>query len=208
MLDLNAPEAHKPLWGCFIRRSFGGLRLIFISVQPFSSLAGLEISQGCQSRFLANALPEGLFRYASKSRAFWRSVNAMAVFNPPGFQSRCVLIIALIVGLESGMQVFGEAGIEPVGEPFGFQDIRVIEFHPLLILHTELRRKIPLPGVPSRSLERKSLLGLARLRSHCMLRRGSLRFPLCPERRLVGARGFEPPTPCSQTNVAPGTIPT
>ena len=31
------------------------------------------------SRFFANALPEGLFKYASKSRAFWRSEKAMAV---------------------------------------------------------------------------------------------------------------------------------
>ena len=40
----------------------------------------------------------------------------------------------------------------------------------------------------------------ARLRFQ--LRRGSLRSSLHFERRLVGARGFEPPTPCSQSKCA------
>jgi hypothetical protein len=31
------------------------------------------------NRFLAKALPEGVLRYRSKSRAFWRSENAIAV---------------------------------------------------------------------------------------------------------------------------------
>jgi len=35
--------------------------------------------KGFYSRFLVKALPEGLFKYTSKSRAFWRSVKAMAV---------------------------------------------------------------------------------------------------------------------------------
>jgi hypothetical protein len=35
--------------------------------------------KGYHRRILANALPDGLFKYASKSRAFCQSVKAMAV---------------------------------------------------------------------------------------------------------------------------------
>jgi len=39
----------------------------------------LKIKKEYQRRFFENALPEGLFKYASKSRAFWRFVKAMVV---------------------------------------------------------------------------------------------------------------------------------
>jgi hypothetical protein len=35
--------------------------------------------RGDQSLFFENALPEGVFKYSSKSTAFWRSEKAMAV---------------------------------------------------------------------------------------------------------------------------------
>jgi len=44
----------------------------------------LKIKKWVYSRFFVKALPEGLFKYTSKSRAFWRSVKAMAVLTRQG----------------------------------------------------------------------------------------------------------------------------
>ena len=92
----------------------------------------LKIKKWVYSRFFVKAIPEGLFKYTSKSSAFWRSVKAMAVLTRQGL----------------------------------YFDVR---------------------GCCQPSLK---------------LRRGSLRFPLRSKRRLVGARGFEPPTSCSQSRRA------
>jgi len=55
--DLNAPKAHKHARG---------------------------ENRQYQSRFFAKALPEGLFKYFSKSSALWRSVKAIAVLTRHG----------------------------------------------------------------------------------------------------------------------------
>ena len=46
-----------------------------------------------QSLFLANALPDGLFRYISKSSAFWRSAKATAVLIRQGL---CLAVCGLL----------------------------------------------------------------------------------------------------------------
>ncbi len=45
---------------------------------------GMMVSPEIQSRFFAKARPDGLFRYVSKSKAIFLSVNAMAVFMRQG----------------------------------------------------------------------------------------------------------------------------
>jgi len=48
----------------------------FTGISRKRGMSGLEN----QSRFFAKARPEGVFRYASKSNALFRSVKTMAVF--------------------------------------------------------------------------------------------------------------------------------
>jgi len=51
---------------------------------PVILYVSLKIKKGFYSRFFVKALPEGLFKYASNSRDFWRSVKAMAVLTRQG----------------------------------------------------------------------------------------------------------------------------
>jgi hypothetical protein len=78
-----------------------------------------------QSRFFAKALPEGVFRYDSKSRALWRSEKAVG-------------IASLIMGFEPRLKVFSKTDVKSILSFYGLQNVGVIESH----------------GVPSRSFEK------------------------------------------------------
>ena len=101
-------------------------------------------------------------------------------------------IQALIMRLEAGLKVFSKADVKPIMVLFGLQNVSVMEFHPTSLLKfvgdEEACRAVDClnndrccPPSPLASARQPSHL-------HCV-----------SKRRLVGARGFEPPTPCSQS---------
>ena len=116
-------------------------------------------------------------------------------FDSPRFVSRCMGIQALIMRLEAGLKVFSKADVKPIMVLFGLQNVSVMEFHPTSLLKfvgdEEACRAVDClnndrccPPSPLASARQPSHL-------HCV-----------SKRRLVGARGFEPPTPCSQSRCA------
>jgi hypothetical protein len=91
---------------------------------------GLNVrSHDSHNLLFANALPEPVFRYLSKSSAFCLSVNASAVFQPPRFEFRCMRAFSGIVCLQSTVQIFSELSLVRVRICFSLQDVDVIEFH-------------------------------------------------------------------------------
>jgi hypothetical protein len=65
-------------------------------------------------RFFAKALPEGLFKYDSKSNAFCLLVNAIAVIICQGLVFSCVGVLIGIVGFKAFFDIRYYSNIFPI----------------------------------------------------------------------------------------------
>jgi hypothetical protein len=111
-------------------------------------------------------------------------------FNSPRAVLGCIRVVSLVVRLQPSLQIISQASVS-VGCVFMIQkDINIGE-----TLHfSPLARQ----GGIRKDAHEGNVFGPV----SPQLRRGSLQPQLRFEWRLVGARGFEPPTPCSQSRCA------
>ena len=127
------------------------------------------------------------FQVFFKCCRLFRRAERDGRFNLPGTVFGCMGVVSLVVRLQASLQIISQPSVSVGSVYLTQQDIYIgetLQFFPLAC-----------QGVVRNDAMKVKCL--ARLRFQ--LRRGSLLSQPRFERRLVGARGFEPPTPCSQS---------